>query len=306
MIYDKDYVNGGIWGLIVGDALGLPFEFKSPYYMKEHPAISMVGGGTWNQPVGTWSDDSGLTLATMGAIIKNKGSIDYDKIMKEFVRWAVRGEYTQNPGHPPFDYGNTTIKGINNYINGFSVFESGLKGEENNGNGSLMRILPLAFTNSNYKDIEMVSSLTHAHPRSKIGCVLYCEICRQIMKGGKSTFCDYVNKAGTIIQRYYEDNPELDYYQRIFDNDFEEGVTGGMYIVDTLESAIYSIKYSDDFESSLLMAVNLGGDTDTVGAVCGGLAGIYYGFDDIPKEWLSSIYNSEIVDELIENYCDVL
>ena len=227
--------------------------------------------------------------------------------MKEFIRWAINGEYTQTPGFEPFDYGGTTIAAINNYLQGKNTNECGLSHELSNGNGSLMRILPLAFLpDISYDTIEKVSGLTHNHPRSRIACSLYVEIARQIIKGGENTFCDYVSKASTLIQKHYKNNKELSYFNRIFESDYSEGVTGRMHVVDTLESAIYCIKYGEDYKSSVLMAVNLGGDTDTIGAVCGGLAGLYYGYQDIPKEWINNIYNNEIVENLINKLSDLL
>ena len=295
-----DMIKSGIYGLAVGDALGVPYEFSVPLALKLNPITTMTGEGTWNQPIGTWSDDTGMTLATMGAIIKEKGAVNYDTIMKEFVRWIANGEYTQNIGYEPFDYGGTTVNAITNYIYNGDVTTCGLSGEMNNGNGSLMRILPLAFLNDvSFETVENVSGLTHAHPRSKIACNLYVEIAKQIIEGGEDTFCDYVHNASVKIQEYYQGNHELKYFQRIFDSDYSKGVTGRMHVVDTLETAIYGIKYGEDYKSSLLLAVNQGNDTDTVGAVCGGLAGLYYGYQDIPTEWVDAIYNNEIIDDLI-------
>lgn len=303
---EKEYIESGVYGLVVGDALGVPFEFSSFEELEKNPVRDMVGYGTWNQPKGTWSDDSSLVLATMGGIIRGNGEINLDTIMKEFVKWVAYGEYSQNKGIEPFDYGNTTIAGITNYLQGVSPENSGLSGEFDNGNGGLMRILPLAFTDCDYPVIESVCGLTHAHPRSKIASVLYVEICRQIMGGGKDTFCDYVAEASDLIQEYYKDVPDLIYFQRIFDSDYSDGISGSAHVSDTLESAIASIKYGEDFKSSLLGAVNLGGDTDTICAVCGGMAGLYYGLSDIPEDWINSIYKREIIDDLIDDFSRVI
>lgn len=302
----KEIIKSGIYGLAIGDILGVPVEFQSREELIKNPVSDMREYGVWHQPLGTWSDDTGLTLATMGGLIKSKGNIDYDVIMKEFVRWIVQGEYTQKPGIEPFDYGETTMNGILNYVEGVPVLDCGLKGEFNISNGSLMRILPFAFTDFDYEVIENMSGLTHSHDICKMGCVLYTEIARQIIKGGEDTFCDYVGNASDLIQKYYRNNEFLSVFQRIFDSDYSDGVTGRTYLVDTLESAIYSIKYSEDFSSSVLTAVNIGNDTDTVGAVCGGLAGLYYGLDDIPERWISNIYGIDLIDGLVDNFYNIL
>ena len=302
----KDFIKSGIYGVIVGDCLGMPYEFSTPQEMKENICTGMIGYGTYPYPKGTWTDDSSMTLATINSLIKNNGEVNYDSLMREFSRWLFGAEYTVDG--ITFDYGNATYQGINNYVCGIDALDCGLKGEYDNGNGSLMRILPLAFTDADYETIMNVSGLTHAHDRSKIACVLYVEIARQIMKhyGGEYTFCDCVSEASDLIKDYFDGNKELGYFNRIFESDYSGGISGGRHVVTTLESAIASIKYNDDFESALLCCVNLGGDTDTVSAVCGGLAGLYYGVENIPVEWLESIRRLDYVDELVDGLVGVV
>ena len=299
------YVKDGITGLLIGDALGVPHEFKTRQELQLNPVTTMTGYGTWNQPIGTWSDDTSMTLATMNSIIKNKGKINLDNMMHEFVRWYANGEYTQDG--ECFDCGNTTSQAIMNYVDGADVYTCGLGKESNNGNGSLMRILPLAFLpNIELETVEMVSSLTHSHIRSRIACSLYVEIAKEIMKGGEDTFCDYVAIASDTIQDYYRGENELRFFQRIFDVDYSGGVTGRIHVVDTLETAIYSIRVGEGFEDTLLRAVNMGNDTDTVGAVTGGLAGLYYGFESIPSEWLECVRGLDYVFGLCDGFEEVI
>ena len=298
-------IQSGIYGLIIGDALGVPVEFYTRNELLKDPVTDMREYGTWQQPRGTWSDDSSMTLATIDSINNNHGEINLNHMMKNYVRWMLNGDYTQS-GDIPFDVGTTTSQAISNYINTGNINTCGLSGEYNNGNGSLMRILPLAFLDCTYDVVEKVSGLTHNHIRSKIACNLYVEIAKQILNGGEDTFCDYVSKASENIINHYRNEPELDYFHRIFNRDYEDGVTGKIHVVDTLETAIYSIRVAEDYKSSLLTAVNIGNDTDTVCAVCGGLAGLYYGYDDIPTEWLNNIWNKNIVDDLLDKFYDVI
>lgn len=297
-------VKDGICGFVVGDALGVPVEFYSRKELEKNPVVDMEGYGTYNQPKGTWSDDSSMTIATMYSIL-NKKCIDYADIMDEFCKWAFEGKHT--PHGERFDIGNTTSRGLDRYRKGEKPLKSGGTSTHDNGNGSLMRILPLAYIpNIDYETIENISALTHGHDRSKIACVLYVEIAKSMLKNDL-TIDEHINNACEKIKNYYEDNEELEEFNRIFNNDFSEGIRSGGYVIDTIETVVYCLKNTDNYKDAVLMAVNFGIDTDTNAAICGGLAGIYYGFDEIPVDWIESIYKlDEILSlcEKFEAYCD--
>jgi ADP-ribosylglycohydrolase len=299
-------VKDGIIGLIIGDALGVPVEFTSREILKKDPVTGMRGYGTYNMPPGTWSDDSSMTIATIASIV-NKQTIDYDDIMCEFLDWIENGKYTQY--QDTFDYGITTGNGLLNYKNGMEAVLCGGSDEHDNGNGSLMRILPLAFIpNIDYETIENISGLTHGHLRSKIACVFYIEIAKSMLENELS-IAEHVKLAGNKIKEYYKDSNELTHFSRIFNNDLndEDTISSKGYVISTFESVIYALETTDNFKDAVLKAVNLGRDTDTVGAICGGLAGIYYGYDSIPIHWIESVPKINQVLELCENYeayCD--
>ena len=137
-------VKDGIIGLVIGDALGVPVEFSYRKTLKENPVTGMRGYGTYNMPPGTWSDDTSMTIATMASIV-NKQAIDYDDMMREFIDWVENGKYTQY--EDTFDFGITTYNGLLNYKNGIDPILCGGTDERDNGNGSLMRILPLVVKN---------------------------------------------------------------------------------------------------------------------------------------------------------------
>lgn len=296
-------VKDGIIGLIVGDALGVPVEFAYKEELEKNPVVNMRGYGAWPVPKGTWSDDSSMTLATMGSIA-NKQGIDYDDIMNEFCKWHFKGKYTQDGS---FDIGATISKALDRFIDGAPAIECGGTGERDNGNGSLMRILPLAFMkNIDYETIEDISALTHAHKRSKIACVLYVEMARSMMENDL-TIKEHVDVASDKIKKYYKGSDELEHFKRIFNHDYSEGVSAKGYVITTFESVMYSLENTDNFRDAVLKAVNLGRDTDTVGAICGGLAGIYYGLEKIPVDWLNDIRDLDKVEALCERYgafCD--
>lgn len=132
------WVNG-VFGAVVGDALGVPVEFKASETLAADPVVGMREFGSHNQPKGTWSDDSSMMLATLDSI-RIKGKIDYKDIMDRFKAWAMDGAYT--PFDKVFDIGIATSNAISRYVNGEEALKCGGTAEKDNGNGSLMRILP--------------------------------------------------------------------------------------------------------------------------------------------------------------------
>lgn len=298
-------VKDGIIGLVVGDALGVPVEFTSRAERENDPVVDMRECGIHRQPRGTWSDDTSMTLATMTSII-NKRKIDYDDIMKEFIEWSHNNEYT-NSNAGRFDIGISTSDALSNYLHGTPALDCGCTGERDNGNGSLMRILPLAYVKDiDYETIENISGLTHAHKRSKIACVLYVEMAKSMLENDDLTIEEHVDLACEKIKEYYNDSEELEHFQKIFDKDLED-VCGKGYVIYTFECVVHCLLTTDNYRDAVLKAVNFGEDTDTTAAICGGLAGIYYGFDSIPVDWVGNINRIEYLLSLCEKYeeaCD--
>ena len=290
-------IRDGIVGLTVGDALGVPVEFTSRQQLIENPVTGMMGHGTYDQPKGTWSDDTSLTLATMHSIAA-KNAIDPEDIMKEFVAYARQSKYCQ---YEVFDYGNTTIESIDRFERGYPISECGGSDEYDNGNGSLMRILPLAYIPGiTYDEIESVSGITHAHPKSKISCVLYIEIAKSMLENDLKIE-ENIQMACEKIRKYYEGSQDLDEFQDIFDMDFHV-TEGRSYVIKTLEAVLYCLLETENYKSAVLKAVNLGRDTDTVAAITGGLAGIYYGYEDIPEEWIGDIPQMDYIFEICNDF----
>lgn len=299
-------VKDGIIGLLIGDALGVPVEFSYREDLKENPVTDMIGHGTYDQPEGTWSDDTSMTLATMASIV-DKRAVDYDDIMENFCKWYKREIYWQTPR---FDAGITTASALYNYLDGMPALECGLDGERDNGNGSLMRILPMAYLpNIDYQTVENVSGLTHAHQRSKIACVLYVEIARSMLENEDLTIDEHIELASGKIKEYYKGSEELNHFKRIFEDDLNDvdTISSKGYVIYTFESVIYCLKNTSNYKDAVLKAVNLGRDTDTTAAICGGLAGIYYGYDEIPIDWIDKVDQIDKVLSLCEKYeefCD--
>ena len=305
----------GIMGVVVGDALGCPVQFESRKEVSRHPVTDMRGYGTFNLPEGSWTDDSSLTIALLESI-RRIGKIDLDDIMENFMNWLYNGDFT--PYGQSYDIGRGTMQAIDRYSRIRNAKKCGGGEEWNNGNGSLMRILPACIycnvmeTSGIYSDcdaidvIHSVGGLTHAHIRSNIACGLYFFMVKQILIG-EGPLQERMREGLTQGFAFYEsrlaDKENLHYYDRLRDlTAFKslpaEKIKSTGYVVDALEAAVWSLITTDRFDQALLKAVNLGDDTDTVGAIAGGLAGLYYGYDTIPENWLSAIKRREWIEEM--------
>ena len=312
----RNKIVDGIMGLAVADALGVPAEFQSRRELKKDPVTGMRSYGTYNQPAGTWSDDTSMTLCLVDSLSRG---LDYTDIMQKFIEWYKNGKYT--PHGVAFDIGGATRNALCRFEKGSEPLESGGRDEGDNGNGALMRILPMVFSlegiygRDGFIDeeamelIHNVSSLTHGHKRSKIACGIYCCIAHNLIYDNnlQNAIRLGIQEAKKFYERNVEFSEELNYYERIFDlNEFsrqdEDKIRSSGYVVDTLEAAIWCLLNTSSYKECILKAVNLGEDTDTVAAVAGGLAGIYYGIENIPREWIDTIIRKEYILELCEKF----
>ena len=305
----------GIMGVIVGDALGLPAQFKDRSVFKKNPVTDMEGYGTFGLPAGSWSDDGSLTMATFVSL-NEKHAIDCEDIMGRFVEWLYEGKYT--PFGEAFDEGLTCTRAIGNFWNGDSVETCGMRGEFANGNGALMRILPvclLAYEKENAgewtKDeaiaaIHKVSALTHNHLRSQMACGIYYFLMENILDG-EGDLLERMQKGMDMAAAYYGESVEalgqLEHFQRLFymeefRNVAEEHIKSGGYVIDSIEAAVWCLLNTDNFRECLLKAVNLGDDTDTTAAIAGGLAGVFYGYESMPEEWLEKMQRRGWIEEM--------
>lgn len=295
-----DQVQSGIIGLAIGDALGVPVEFLPRNVLEKNPVKSMLGYGTHKQKPGTWSDDTSLTLCLMISLING---IDYYDIAENFKNWRYIAKYTAR--NEVFDCGATVSQGIANYIRGKNPIECGPNDYYSNGNGSLMRILPLAYYlfeygDEKYKIIENVSALTHGHIISKMSCAIYINLVINLLKNINKV--QAVNKAISETLEYYK-NEDLACFNRIRSESFSsvnrDEISSSGYVVHTLEASIWCLLNYNSYDETVLAAVNLGLDTDTTAAVVGGLAGIYYGFKNINQKWIRSLAKKAEIKE----YC---
>lgn len=295
----KTQIQAGLMGLCVGDALGVPVEFSARATRQTDPVTTMRGYGTYNQPPGTWSDDSSLTFCLAEAIAEvGVGEELPEHLGRKMGLWLKQAYWTAHG--VTFDVGHTTAAAIQAILDGINPLEAGGTTERSNGNGSLMRILPLAFCGEKlaYADlldvVHNISYLTHRHPRSLIACGIYISIALELLKN--QSFVTAYEKGVRRSQEFYADSiykEELSHYQRIFNGDLAalpvEDIQSSGYVVHALEAALWCCLNHNTYPDTVLAAVNLGDDTDTTAAIAGGLAGIYYGLDNIPQAWLTQI-----------------
>jgi len=326
------YYKDGMFGLITGDAVGMPVQFESRSERVKEPVTDMLGYRCFNMPKGAWTDDSSLAIATLVSI-KEKGHLDITDVAEKFVKWLVDGEYT--PFGKAYDIGFGCKSSIERYIESKDAFTCGGRGEHDNGNGSLMRILPSCICayeeladgktdlDKAVKLVEDSSAITHAHDRSKIACGIYFFLVKEIIEFRKNKeWADAGNEcppfAGSLdaliecglqnARNYYRNDisrlTELSRFGRLFEfSKFrrlpEESINSSGYVLTSIEAAIWSLVNTDNYKDCILKAVNLGDDTDTIAAIAGGLAGLYYGYDAIPDEWVSALLRREWLEETI-------
>ena len=297
-----------IYGGITGDALGVPHEFKE---RGSFPRVTgMEGHGTHDQEPGTWSDDTSMTLCLIENIIENG---DQDSLMKKLVKCYESGYWT--PFGKMFDIGNTTRRALDMYIHGTPVEKCGQAGEYDNGNGALMRIAPVAFMMGDNFDfsalaraVTQYAEITHAHPRSTLGCIIYAVFLFRLLYN--DDFSRALDVTIELCEKYLVNTKyekEFTNYQRLFNKSIKNlavsEIASDGYVVHSLEAALWWCFQTANFRDAVLAAVNLGGDTDTIGAIAGTMAGIFYKIDGIPNEWLSIIKRKDDIDNLLDKFC---
>jgi ADP-ribosyl-[dinitrogen reductase] hydrolase len=308
-----DKVQACFLGLAVGDALGVPVEFRDRSYFRDHTVKEMLGYGTWNQPPGTWSDDSSLAFCLAESLSRG---YDLNDVAKKFVDWHYEGYWGAH--HKCFDIGGATRAAIIALKKGESPLFSGGLDEDSNGNGSLMRIAPAAFYFSRvsddklYQGVKKVSSITHGHFRSVFSCYVFCKFLIELSHGQDKTLSlRNVGKeiSDFSINRQFNPN-EIKRFERILDGSIveadESSIHGSGYVLHTLEAAIWCFMTTDNYREAVLKAVNLGDDTDTTACVTGALAGLYYGREAIPAEWLNILARKNDIMKLSEDFTDSL
>jgi ADP-ribosyl-[dinitrogen reductase] hydrolase len=287
---------GGVWGHLVGDALGVPYEGWHPNRIG---AVRFGVKGTHDQPPGTWSDDGGLMLALLDSLLK--AGFNTTDQARRALAWLVGPDY--KPG-PVFSIGGTTEGALTRIADGVAAEAAGGADENNNGNGSLMRILPVALVGSGLEPATLVdwsfrsSAVTHRHPRSLVTCALYTLLAAELINGEPDRALALqraMTKLDSLVPAGMAHELQLIRAHDIRSGDF--------YVVDTFWSAWDAFVKGHTYAEVVESAVAYGNDTDTTAAVAGGLAGAYWGASDIPTDWLRHMRGRTIVDEAVTLLC---
>lgn len=295
-------IRDGIYGGAVGDAFGVPFEFLGREIVENRIKSYMVGNGSHKQDKGTWSDDTSMTLCLLDNIEKE---INYKLIMDSFIQWYQLGKYTANG--ECFDIGRGTKNALERYKNGVSPVKCGSKRISNNGNGSLMRCIPIIYYLYYCKKgiqrdiIHNLSSLTHGNEIALMACDMYVSLGYRLLCGVEKTSA-YIYAMEETVNYWGVD--EVDGVKELVNipNLKHNELSGSGYVISTLQSVIWCLLNSETYEECIYKCVKIGGDTDTIASTAGGLAGIIYGKDAIPVDWVKDLKNKELIEGICNNW----
>lgn len=298
-------IRGGLYGLLIGDALGVPYEFHSVGEIPAYHEIEMTppeGFPRAHRGVlpGTWSDDGAQALCLLDSLVTCgqfclKDFSDRLLCWYEEGKWAVDGKV--------FDVGIQTGEALNAYRAGLAPEQCGILRPDGKGNGALMRALPLALWHRGM-DMELVLAahdqcrITHGNPCNQVCCALYCLAARYLVAG--QAFAPALAQAVRVLRELYREMPdcEQELEWSIRPDEPWQG-NGSGYVVDCLRSAFMILLRAESYEEAVKQAVMLGDDTDTTACVTGGLAGILFGEEGIPARWRKTLRGREAVEELL-------
>lgn len=312
-----DKLKDIIYGLAIGDALGVPIEFQSRENLKKHKVTKMLSFGTHNQPKGTWSDDTSLTLCLLDGINYKDHIIDTKIIKQNMINWYLKSYFTATNNR--FDIGYTTALSIENMEKGYPIYSCGPSNLNSNGNGALMRISPLVLflkdckIDKRFEIVRKITSITHGHGINILGCHFYIEFMIEILNSpnmNKFLILDKTIQTFINFHKNSEFQEYLKYYDRLLNkkifkkekNKYDKSIISSSgYIIDSLEASIFCFLTENSYKKAVIKAINLGKDTDTIGAITGSMSALYYGFNNIPKIWIKSLKNKELINLILKS-----
>lgn len=320
----KDKIKNTFLGFSIGDALGVPVEFMLRAKLLEKPVKNMREFGVHKQPKGTWSDDSSMAFCLVEALCKG---YNVGEVAIKFVDWYKKDYWT--PHGKIFDIGITTQQAIKRISDGVNPLLSGGKNENENGNGSLMRIIPLVFylksknadITKRFEQVAEISSITHAHIRCIVACFIYIEYAFLLLDGldkweaykkMQTSVIDFIKMTKicpeTELSLFYRvlEIPNQDNQIVPLTKCVEQEIKSSGYVIHTLEASLWCFLNTDNYSDAVLKAVNLGEDTDTIGCVTGGLAGLYYDENSIPADWKNDLVKKTEILDLADRFFESL
>ena len=300
----EDRRRGALLGLAVGDALGAAVEFKPPDAFE--PVTDYRGGGPHGLPAGAWTDDTSMALALADSI--THAGWDLNDQAHRYVTWWRKGEYSVNGRC--FDIGITIRAALSRFERSGDSLTSGDPSEGASGNGSIMRLapVPIRFAGLFPDKIEKLAQLasesslpTHASPQCLSTCRYFAVVLAGLMHGLDRE--EVLSPEWAPLRRLRAAEPLHPPVEEIASGSFRErqppAIVGSGYVIRSLEAALWALHDAQDFREAVLKAVNLGDDADTTGAVCGQLAGAYWGESGIPEEWLEGLARRDMIEEAL-------
>ena len=298
-------------GHAVADAIGVPVEFEDRATRWSDPVTDVRGFGTFHQPPGSFSDDFSLTAILCESFIKSGPTVvELADLGNRLVNWMKHDYWAANK---VFDVGIATRQSIERLENGYPPDQAGGVGEYDNGNGALMRILPVVLhplwrqgdAMQRQRLVAQVASVTHRHPRSTLACYFYLLVANALLSGRTPDDAYAIACEAAEVSLDERLANELPHFGRVLGGKIhtfpEEQIESGGYVVHTLEAALWVLLNHRTYADTVLAAVNLGFDTDTTAAVAGGLAALAYGgAPSIPAEWLAVLARRHDIEDLAQ------
>jgi len=298
-------LEGAVYGHLVGDALGVPYEFRPADQIGE---VEWRGHGTHDQPTGTWSDDGALMLALLDSLL----SVGFDTADQGHRSLAWRDEGAYAPGGVVFDIGNSTSIALGALRSGVAAEEAGAVDAK--GNGSLMRIIGLPLVLRDLDDRGLIdktiraSRVSHGSSEAQIACGLYVLVVKRFLDGATDRAAALAESQEVLraalsehgLPGSREAESSADAISALDDFEAWGGRSGGGRVVDSFWSAWDVFVAADGYAHTVIAAVEYGNDTDTTAAIAGGLAGTYWGIDGIPSAWHRGLRDRDLPQELVD------
>jgi len=302
-------LKASLYGYIIGDAVGLPLKNKSRKELLKKPINEMLSIDGYND-IGYWSCNSSFILATLDSIIENEKKINYSDLMRKYLECLNNNKYSSS-NKTISDVDEVIINSLNNFKDNKTPLDCGSKKYEDNNNKSLARMLPIVLycyykkveEDDIYNLVKKYSSLTHAHQLSIMASYIYVRFMLNILKGKNKTTS--YNLIKYIDYEKYFRKEIISEFSRLLEDNINElslkEIQSTDNVVDTLEATIWIILNTNNYQQAIVGAINLGGDTNTIGALVGAVAGIIYGVDDIPHKWIDNIKKKDFINNIILN-----
>ena len=302
-------LKASLYGYVVGDAVGFPLKDKKRKDLLKKPVNEMLSLDGYHD-IGYWSINSSFVIATLDSIVENEKRINYSDIMRKYIECTHTNKYLSG-NKVSKEVDEVITNALNEFKEDKSPTECGSKKYEDNNNKSLSRMLPIVLycyyrnveDDDIYNLVKKYSSLTHSHQLSIMACFIYTKFMLAIIKG-KDKITAY-NIIKCIDYEKYFRKETISEFTRIINNSLYElkidEIQSTSNVVDTLETVLWVILNTNNYQQAIVGAINLGGDSNTIGGLVGSIAGILYGVDSIPNKWLDSLKKKDLINNIVLN-----